>query len=74
MFIPVYKQVRLGMYSFDSLVLWTSNVIMHHLLYRLNCHVDKQATVGELFFTGLQIADIAAIEISKHTIISKNHA
>ena len=41
-------------------ILWISLGSASDLLYRLNCHVDKQpvvALVGDLFFAGLRIAD-----------------
>ena len=43
--------------SFSSPVLWISlRSATDDLLYRLNCHVDKQPALGDLFFTRLWIA------------------
>ena len=47
---------KLKQCSFDNLVLWISLRLLYDLLYRLNCHVDKQPVVGDLFFAGLWIA------------------
>ena len=42
--------------SFGSLVLQISLESLSDLLYILNCHVNKQPVVVDLFFTGLWIA------------------
>ena len=47
---------KLGLCSFGSIILWISLWSPSDLLYRLNCHVDKQPVVGDLFYTGLWIA------------------
>ena len=47
---------NLGCVAFGSLVLWISLESPSDLLYRLNCRVDKQPVVGDLFFAGLWIA------------------
>ena len=42
--------------SFGSLVLQISLESLSDLVYRLNCHVNKQPVVADLFFAGLWIA------------------
>ena len=39
---------KLGLCSFGSLILWISPWSPSDLLYRFNCHVDKQPIVGDL--------------------------
>ena len=39
-----------------QLIVWISFWSSSDLLYRLNCHVDKQPVVGSLFLAGLWIA------------------
>ena len=52
----IYAEVTKTLCSFGSLVLRVSLRLPSDLLYRLNCHVDKQLAVRDLFFAGLWIA------------------
>ena len=54
------SKAKLRLCCFDSHVLWISLESLSrsppNMLFRLNCHIDKQPVVGDLFFAGLRIA------------------
>ena len=59
------------MCSFGGLVLWISLGSPADMFYRLNCHVEKQSVVEDLFFAWLQITDVPWGEESRHNLATK---
>ena len=67
------RKAKLRLCSFGSFVLWISLRSPFDLLYRLNCHVDKQPVVKDLFFAGFWTAGNSrhGEQITGHNLTTK---